>query len=130
MDIQHAAIILLVIRLISTGFILSVLLLQIPLFKVKLGPAEQITRLMLFLLSAVLLFGNVIPVIIDFTTAVGAVERNASVLNQISLLYSFSNAMTSLGSAVLIWLIYKLIDISLGGANSENSERSAENKDR
>ena len=130
MDIQHAAIILLGIRLISTGFILSVLLLQIPLFKVKLGPAEQITRLMLFLLSAVLLFGNVIPVIIDFTTAVGAVERNASVLNQISLLYSFSNAMTSLGSAVLIWLIYKLIDISLGGANSENSERSAENKDR
>lgn len=130
MDIQHAAIILLVIRLISTGFILSVLFLQIPLFKVKLAPAEQITRLILFLLSAVLLFGNVIPVIIDFTTAVGAVERSTSVLNQISLLYSFSNAMTSLGSAVLVWLMYKLIAISLGEPGYENSERSAENKDR
>lgn len=109
MDIQVAAIYLLALRLLSSGFIISVLYIQVPLLHIK--DEESTLRKLLFALAVSLLCMNLIPVIIDVGTIFGDLERSAKALAQFSLYYSFSNAIFSVISAFLVWGIYQYIRI-------------------
>lgn len=66
-------------------------------------------RMGLFLLSCVVLLGNVIPITIDLVTILGgnAVNRPTHV-HTISILYAVSNAITALVSAYLISTLYRI----------------------
>lgn len=66
-------------------------------------------RLGLFLLSCVVLLGNVIPITIDVITIFSnnAVNRPTHV-HTISILYAVSNALTALISAYLISTLYRI----------------------
>lgn len=66
-------------------------------------------RMGLFLLSCVVLGGNVVPIAIDLLTIFGgnAVNRLSQV-HTISILYAISNALTALISAYLISTLYKI----------------------
>lgn len=66
-------------------------------------------RMGLFLLSCVVLLGNVIPIAIDLVTifATHSVNRPSQV-HTISILYAVSNALTALISAYLISTLYRI----------------------
>lgn len=66
-------------------------------------------RLRLFLLSCVVLLGNMIPIAIDAITLIGnnSVGRTPQV-HTISILYAASNALTALISAYLISTLYRI----------------------
>lgn len=66
-------------------------------------------RLGLFLLSCVVLLGNVVPIAIDAITILGdnSVGRPTHV-HTISILYAVSNALTALISAYLISTLYRI----------------------
>lgn len=121
-SIKIIAIILLVFRLISVGFIIAVLKRQYRLLKlpVELFDQEHIVdvqeikkfRKVLFVLSCVVLAGNFIPIAIDGLTMFYDLGR-PSALQSISIAYAFSNAITAMVSAILIWLLYYIADRDL-----------------
>lgn len=66
-------------------------------------------RLGLFLLSCVVLLGNVVPIAIDAVTIFGGNSVNRPThVHTISLLYAVSNALTALISAYLISTLYRI----------------------
>lgn len=66
-------------------------------------------RLGLFLLSCVVLLGNVIPIAIDAITIFGGNSVNRpSQVHTISIMYAVSNALTALISAYLISTLYRI----------------------
>lgn len=66
-------------------------------------------RLGLFLLSCVVLAGNVIPIAIDLLTIFGGNSVNRpSQVHTISIMYAVSNALTALISAYLISTLYRI----------------------
>ena len=112
MSIETAALLLAIIRLGSVAFIASVLYTQIPLLKAPNDFSTKVTQYILLSLAMVILFGNVVPIIVDVGTVLGDVERSSEVLNATGIGYAFSNALTSLFSAGLIWGMYRLIALS------------------
>ena len=66
-------------------------------------------RMGLFLLSCVVLLGNVVPIAIDFYTIItnNATGRPSHV-HTTSFLYAISNALTALASAYLISTLYRI----------------------
>jgi hypothetical protein len=67
-------------------------------------------RLGLFLLSCVVLLGNVVPIAIDALTIFGssAATGRPTHVHTISILYAISNALTALISAYLISTLYRI----------------------
>ena len=112
MDIQTAAVFLTLIRLGSMAFITRVLFVQVPLLQADNDYATKVTQYILLALAVVIFFGNLIPVVVDLGTVFGDVDRSTKALNTIGVGYAFSNALTSLFSAGLVWGMYKLIEIS------------------
>lgn len=119
-DIQTLATILIVMHSGSAVFMGFVLKRQYRLFshditlddtKYEAGDIHRIKRfrLGLFSLSAVVLLGNVVPIVIDGLTIISdnAGSRPAHV-HTISILYAVSNAMTALISAYLISTLYRI----------------------
>lgn len=125
LSIQTIAVILLIARLISVGFILFVLRLQWKLFKSKidfslvpnLDHYQQTTvyriRRVLFVLAVIIFLGNMIPILIDAITIFShnSLGRTQSI-RPISVAYAVSNAFTAMFSAIMIWTLYKLAGIS------------------
>lgn len=108
MDIQHAALLLLLLRIISDGFMLRVLAIQYPLLRAGNDPQVKTLRYVLLFFAIGVFLGNMIPIIVDIATIFADVERSSRTLNTVGLFYSFSNAITSVVSAVFFWLIYKV----------------------
>jgi len=112
MDVHTAAYFLAAIRIVSAIFIGMVLVTQIPLLRAPHDALGRITQYILLAIALVIFLGNLIPVAVDLATVLGDIERSSQVLNTIGIGYAFSNAVTSVLSAVLIWLMYKVIAIS------------------
>lgn len=130
-SIQIIAFILLVARLISVAFIVSVIIKQVKVFgkPIDFSIAPYLNKLqrknvyrvrrVLFILAVIIMVGNMVPILIDYVTLVtdNAVGRTANV-KPISVAYAFSNALTAMFSAVMIWALYKLA--SLGTSSDDN----------
>jgi hypothetical protein len=119
-DIQTLATILIIMHSGSAVFMGFVLKRQYKLFshditlddtRYEAGDINRIKRfrLGLFLLSSVVLLGNVVPIVIDLITILGdnAVNR-APQVHTVSILYAVSNALTALISAYLISTLYRI----------------------
>lgn len=120
-SIQAIAFILLIARLISVGFIISVLIVQLRNFKHEIDfsltpnlnkyQKKNIYRIrrVLFALSVIILLGNLVPIVIDWITFItdNSLGRTPNV-KPISVAYAFSNALTAMFSAIMIWALYKL----------------------
>lgn len=120
-SIQVIAFILLIARIVSVSFIVSVLFTQgrqlgreidfslTPnLSKFQKKNVYRIRRI-LFALSIIILLGNLVPIAIDWITLVtdNSIGRTPNV-KPISVAYAFSNALTAMFSAIMIWALYKL----------------------
>jgi len=124
-SIQAIAFILLIARLISVGFILAVLIKQAKQFgreiDFRLAPylkkfeRRNVYRLRtaLFLLAKIIFIGNLVPIAIDYITLItdNSLGRTANV-RSISIAYAFSNALTAMFSAVMIWALYKIAGVT------------------
>lgn len=107
MQIEHYALILLIIRIIAVALIIRVIAIQTPLLKAVNDPHLTPLRVALLVMSYVLLLGNTIPVVIDILTVFQAMPRSAQVLTESTLVYGFSNAITSVIAAATLRIIYK-----------------------
>lgn len=65
-------------------------------------------RIVLFSLSVVIFFSNIVPIVIDLISVLGYSQGRPGSLRLISVLYAFSNALGSLFSAYLINTLYRL----------------------
>ena len=117
MGLQTLATILLFERLLSSVLILLVLWKQMKLFKKPIVNIADTTisvavwaRRLLFILSLVVLFGNFIPITIDYFTIFSGLEQRAVSPTNIGILYAISNATTSVFFSLLVWGIYKLAE--------------------
>lgn len=108
MDIKTIALILLLGRLISVTFMTLVVKRQRELMKLPIDPELVPFRKTLNRLSIAVLVGNIVPIIIDVFTIVAAnsLEREDSP-SVIGVAYAFSNMLTSILAAFLIWTLYK-----------------------
>jgi hypothetical protein len=107
MSIELLASILLLALIGSMTFIFMVLIKQWRLLKVPIEPEVNRFRKVLFMLSLAIFLGNFVPIFIDAATLFVETGRPTN-LKAISVAYAFSNALTSLCSSFLIWLLYKL----------------------
>lgn len=119
-DIQTIAGILLVLRAVSVVFIVTVLTLQARLFGTQIDFAlvpnlsnfqqrrVYLARRVLFALSVIILAGNMVPILIDTVTLLGNDLGRPGGLQLFSVAYAFSNALTAMFSAIMIWALYKL----------------------
>lgn len=124
-SIQAIAFILLIARFISIGFILAVLIKQAKQFgrEIDFRLAPYLTkferrnvyrlRTALFLLAIIIFIGNLVPIAIDYITLItdNSLGRTANV-RSISIAYAFSNALTAMFSAVMIWALYKIAGVT------------------
>lgn len=101
--------ILLLARIGSQLFIITVIRKQYALSKLPIYPEIKHFRNVLFILSLVLFVGNFIPITIDLATLFTETGRPAQ-LGAVSVLYTVSVAIVSLLSAYLIHKLYKLAD--------------------
>lgn len=124
LDIKTIALCLLIARLISVTFIVLVLVRQYRLFGLPIDfslvpgisklEKRSVYRLrrVLFTLSVVIFLGNMIPILIDCLTLFIETSRPAHV-HTISIMYAFSNSLTAMFSAIMIWLLYRVAGIGV-----------------
>ena len=124
LDIKTIALCLLIARLISVTFIVMVLVRQYRLFGLPIDfslvpgisklEKRSVYRLrrVLFTLSLVIFLGNMIPILIDSLTLFVETSRSAHV-HTISIMYAFSNSLTAMFSAIMIWLLYRVAGIGV-----------------
>lgn len=69
----------------------------------------QVFRLVLFGVSLCVLFGNIIPIVIDVLTIAShdSLQREDSP-STIGIVYAFSNTVSAIIASMLIWLLYRL----------------------
>lgn len=133
--IQTIALFLLIARVISVLFIISVLVRQAKLFgkSIDFSVVPYLTNLqrksvyrirtVLFTLSVIILLGNLVPIVIDYITLFGDSLGRPSQLRPISIAYAFSNAFTAMFSAIMIWTLYKLAGIGSTGTPETNNPK-------
>lgn len=120
-SIEVIAVVLLIARLISVWFIVKVLLLQYRLFgtKIDFTLVPNLTKLqkrhiylmrrILFTLSLIILLGNIIPIFIDIMTILPYYDTHRpATLHVMSIMYAFSNSVTAMLSAIMIWVLYQV----------------------
>lgn len=110
-SIAIIAFILLIMRLISAGFILSVLRKQWRLLHKPIDADLRLFQRILFAMSVIIFLGNGVPIVIDTITLFVETSRPAK-LAALSISYALSNALTAMVSAILIWLMYKIAEAS------------------
>lgn len=135
LDIQTIALILLIARVISVAFIITVLLRQARLFgkQIDFSVVPFLTKLqrksvyrirtVLFTLSVIILLGNLVPIVIDYITVFNNDLGRPASLKPISIAYAFSNALTAMFSAIMIWTLYKLAGIGSTGTPEVNDSK-------
>ena len=109
MSIQALALLLLIGRAISITFIVLVIIKQWRLMRLPIDKEVVIFRRVFFVLSLIILAGNIIPIIIDVLTLFIETGRPAN-LRPISVSYALSNSFTAAVSAALIWSLYRLAE--------------------
>lgn len=106
---QKISLALLIGRMITVTFVGMTARLQWRLIKQNDGPELQVYRVILFSLTLILIFGNIIPIVIDV----------ASLFNKGSLTllvaYVFSNNITAMLAAVILWYLYHRTGKGKGG---------------
>jgi hypothetical protein len=107
-DLTLLAALLLTLRLVSVGFLLRVLWWQWHFVR-KNDSWLRDTRLTLFVMTIVLLVGNIVPIVIDTAALTGGYDRAQP--PALGLLYAFSNAATSVAASAGLWFMYRQIDI-------------------
>jgi membrane protein implicated in regulation of membrane protease activity len=71
-----------------------------------------LTKIALLILSLAVLFGNVIPVVIDYATAFAGLTRSARHINAVGVAYSMDSALTAMLSSAAIWAIYRFAELA------------------
>ena len=104
--------VLLIIRLISMGLLVSVIKKQLKLFKL---PVEDETlldtiriqhfRSTLFIMAFIIFIGNLIPAILDVLTIF---MNHLIQTNTAYFIYTIVNNITALASSYLIWKLYRI----------------------
>lgn len=135
LDIQTIALILLIARVVSVAFIITVLLRQARLFgkQIDFSVVPFLTKLqrksvyrirtVLFTLSVIILLGNLVPIVIDYITLFNNDLGRPANVKLISIAYAFSNALTAMFSAIMIWTLYKLAGIGSTGTPEVNDSK-------
>lgn len=108
LSIKVLASILMLGHIGSTIYISGVLRKQYSLLRLPIHPALRRFRHVLFILSLLILLGNVLPIIIDGLTLVVNNTGRPSHVRLISILYALSNAVVQFVSAYLIHTLYRL----------------------
>lgn len=108
MSVKLLASILLIGRLVSVVFISLVIRRQWTLFKSKIAPHLVSFRRNLFILSIVILLGQVVPIIIDTLAIYADVSKSSASPSPIGVAYAVSNCLTSILSAIFIWTLYRM----------------------
>ena len=111
MDIQILAVILLIGRVISDIFIVSVLKRQWGLRNTQTHPRLMQMRRVLALLAMLVFIGNIYPMLLDLYTLFYPGIRSAQSVNLVGVLYTLDNNITFMLAAILIWTLYKLADV-------------------
>lgn len=108
MDIKTIAAILLLGHIISASFMVLVVKRQLALSKLPIDPELLPFRKTLSRLSLAILIGNFIPIAIDILTIVTTDSLHREETPSVAgVIYAFSNAVTAVISAYLIWTLYK-----------------------
>lgn len=113
MDIKTLAIQILLLHLISVGFILWVFVKQIGLLIENALPEFQTDRKILLFISTVILLANVVPITVDILTLTDSVVRSTSMINAIGVWYATSNAIALAASSIGWFAYYKYIEHQL-----------------
>lgn len=124
MDIKLLASILITGHIISAIFTSIVINRQRNLFRIKVDPDIQKVRRVLFGMSITVFIGNLIPILVDAGTLVGSITRSSHHVNAVGILYSVSNVVTAVVSAILIWTLYRLAARTLIDVENERIEPS------
>lgn len=111
MDIQLLAILLLIGRLISEGFIIAVLRKQWKIRNSPIHPRLKNLRKVLTLLAILVFIGNLYPLGLDLVTLFDATVRTTRDVNIVGVIYALDNNLTFMFAAILIWTLYKLSDV-------------------
>lgn len=121
MNIMALAIILLILRTISVGFMLRVLTISYPLLKAHNDPQIKPLRYVLFIFAVIITIGNVIPILIDLYGLSGEDIRNDD-LDTVLTVYFINNAFISAISAFCFWLVYKVSGLNTDEASKRNGD--------
>lgn len=111
MDIQLLALLLLIGRLISEGFIIAVIIKQWKISKSPVHPRLVPIRRVLTLLAILVFLGNIYPLLLDAYTLLDATVRTTPTINLVGVFYSLDNSLTFMFASILIWALYKLSDV-------------------
>ncbi len=111
MNIQLLALLLLIGRLISEGFIIAVIRKQWKVRKSPIHPRLKALRRVLTLLAVLVFLGNIYPLILDAYTLVAPGIRTSPNVNLVGVFYSLDNNLTFMFASILIWTLYKLSDV-------------------
>lgn len=120
MDIQLAATILLIERLIAVTITIFALRIAYRNLRALNDPEVRIVRVVLHGFAIALLVHNLIPIAIDAITIFGDIERSTQKLNPIGGLYAFNNAT----SAIIFAVGFLLIFVAAGVVNRRMQERN------
>lgn len=111
MNIQLLALLLLIGRLISEGFIIAVIRKQWKIRKSPIHPRLRALRRVLTLLAVLVFLGNLYPLFLDLYTLFDAGVRTSPNINLVGVFYSLDNSLTFMLASILIWTLYKLSDV-------------------
>lgn len=130
MDIQTLALLLLLGRLVSDGFIIAVLRKQWKLRKTRTHPRLMQIRKVLTLLAVLVFVGNIYPLLLDAYTLAAPAIRSSRSVNLVGVFYSLDNNLTFMFASILIWTLYKLSDVVIEVAELIAGQPLVETKDK
>lgn len=111
MNIQLLALLLLIGRLISEGFIIAVLRKQWKIRNSPIHPRLRNLRKVLTLLAILVFVGNLYPLFLDLYTLFYPGIHTSPEINLVGVAYSLDNSLTFMFASILIWTLYKLSDV-------------------
>lgn len=117
--VETIAFILLIMRLVSLGFISLVLYRQLRLFRLNIDSGLVRFRIVMFLLGVVFFLGNLLPIVVDYTYAFVIQENDISLL----VYYAISNATTSLVASIILWHIYRIAGTALDEEQKRHDDK-------
>lgn len=130
MDIQLLALLLLIGRLVSDGFIIAVLRKQWKLRKTRTHPRLMQIRKVLALLAVLVFVGNIYPLLLDAYTLFAPAIRASRSVNLVGVFYSLDNNLTFMFASILIYTLYKLSDVVIEVAELIAGQPLVERKDK
>jgi hypothetical protein len=106
MDVKNLALILLLLRIVAIFLLGLVINRQIELIRRNNPDYVQSTRKLMLSFSLALLVGNLIPFVVDILTLAVDIPRSSATVNVVGVVYSLSNAVTSVVYSLLLTILY------------------------